>query len=251
MWEAVERSRNQFDTEYLEKIAELVDKLGAAGIYTLIDMHQDAFARLSCGEGFPDFYAKQAAEKPYCINRFIDWFLSPLYDSLGFCQNMDSFGYSQDENGNPEITDCISKPFWKYYLTQQSIDGFEAFYKNDFDLQTKFLKYWDVVSRKFANNPFVVGYDPLNEPFFGNPFRDPLNAMPGYFDKHVLEPLFTLVNEQYETNDPTYINWFEPVQEPDVLGVLGGLVFHVGYEKPPGGEINSNHHVLNDHLYCC
>ena len=93
MWEAVERSWNKFDTDYLEKIAELVDKLGASGIYTLIDMHQDAFARLSCGEGFPDFYAKEAAEKPYCINRFIDWFLSPLYNSLGFCQNMDSFGY--------------------------------------------------------------------------------------------------------------------------------------------------------------
>ena len=45
--------------------------------------------------------------------------------------------------------------------------------------------------------------------------------------------------------------WFEPVQEPDVLGVLGGLVFHVGFEKPPGGDIGSNRHVLNDHTYCC
>ena len=78
-------------------------------------------------------------------------------------------------------------------------------------MKNKFLDYWDVVSTKFASNPFIIGYDPLNEPFFGNPFRDPLNAMPGYFDKHVLAPLFTLVNERYETNDPTYINWFEPV----------------------------------------
>ena len=45
--------------------------------------------------------------------------------------------------------------------------------------------------------------------------------------------------------------WFEPFPFPDELGVLGGQVFHVGYQKPPGGEIGSNVHVLNDHTYCC
>ena len=45
--------------------------------------------------------------------------------------------------------------------------------------------------------------------------------------------------------------WFEPVQETDVLGVLGGLVFNVGFQTPPGGEIGSSRHVLNDHVYCC
>lgn len=31
----------------------------------------------------------------------------------------------------------------------------------------------------------------------------------------------------------------------------GGFVAPVGFEKPPGGEIGSAHHVLNDHTYCC
>ena len=110
MWEAVERVQGQYDTEYLQKVAQLIDKLGNAGIYTLVDMHQNAFARISCGEGFPNFYAKQAAKKPYCINRFVDWFLSPIYSSFGFCQDMSSFDYSLDSDGNPEIADCITKP---------------------------------------------------------------------------------------------------------------------------------------------
>lgn len=28
-------------------------------------------------------------------------------------------------------------------------------------------------------------------------------------------------------------------------------VWPLGFSKPPGGEIGSKHHVLNDHTYCC
>lgn len=57
MWEAVEKAPNQFDTVYLQEIDDLVSKLGAAGIYVLIDAHQDVLARLACGEGMPNFRA--------------------------------------------------------------------------------------------------------------------------------------------------------------------------------------------------
>lgn len=45
--------------------------------------------------------------------------------------------------------------------------------------------------------------------------------------------------------------WFEPATFPDVQGVAGGYIFDVGFETPPGGEIGSPYHVLNDHTYCC
>jgi hypothetical protein len=32
--------------------------LGEFGIYTMVDAHQDVMARIACGEGIPDFYAK-------------------------------------------------------------------------------------------------------------------------------------------------------------------------------------------------
>ena len=39
---------------------------------------------------------------------------------------------------------------------------------------------------------------------------------------------------------------------PDTLPITSkGLVFNLGFEKPPGGELNSKNHVLNDHTYCC
>ena len=85
MWEAVERSEGVYDDAYLEKVEALINKLGEAGIYTLVDAHQDVFARSICGEGVPDFYAKRVTEDPVCISKFWDTILSPLYKAVGVC----------------------------------------------------------------------------------------------------------------------------------------------------------------------
>jgi hypothetical protein len=37
----------------------LVNRMGSYGIYTMIDAHQDVMARMICGEGIPDFYARE------------------------------------------------------------------------------------------------------------------------------------------------------------------------------------------------
>ena len=39
MWEAVERTEGQYDDAYLDKVETLINKLGEAGIYTLVDAH--------------------------------------------------------------------------------------------------------------------------------------------------------------------------------------------------------------------
>ena len=39
MWEAVERSEGVYDDDYLDKVEALINKLGKAGIYTLVDAH--------------------------------------------------------------------------------------------------------------------------------------------------------------------------------------------------------------------
>jgi hypothetical protein len=45
---------------------------------------------------------------------------------------------------------------------------------------------------------------------------------------------------------------FEPGQFPDMLGLgTEAVVWDLGFETPPGGQIGSANHVLNDHTYCC
>merc|ERR1719454_1839232 len=94
MWEGVEREPGVYDMDYLQKVDELITKLGEAGIYTLVDAHQDVFARVICGEGVPDFYAKEVIGRhPSCINRLVDHKLKPYYEKLGVCFGMDDLGY--------------------------------------------------------------------------------------------------------------------------------------------------------------
>lgn len=118
MWEGVERTENVYDEVYLDRIEALINKMGQAGIYTLVDAHQDAFARASCGEGVPDFYAKMADKHPHCISLLADKVLAPIYNKLGVCADMRDFGYQQDENGDYLISDCLKRGFWEYYSTK-------------------------------------------------------------------------------------------------------------------------------------
>jgi len=122
MWEAVERQPGVFDMEYLVKVNDLITKLGEAGIYTLVDAHQDVFARMMCGEGVPDFYAKEAVgEHPACINYILDQFLEPYYMKYNVCVDMEKYGYSKDENGDFLVSDCQKRNFAIYYTSPQSV----------------------------------------------------------------------------------------------------------------------------------
>jgi hypothetical protein len=84
-----------------------------------------------CGEGFPDFYAKEAVGHfPSCINYLVDMKLQPIYDKLGFCINMNDYGYRKDENDDFLIEDCQTKFFVTYYTSPQSMTAFDALYSN-------------------------------------------------------------------------------------------------------------------------
>jgi endoglycosylceramidase len=160
MWEAVERKPGHYDDDYLNKVEALINGLGKAGIYTLVDAHQDVLARSFCGEGIPDFYAKEAigeidgyeGDQSVCISPGIDAQLTDLYEELNFCKSMKSRGYRLDENRDPLIEDCQTENFPNYYNTPEAITAFTALYHNSENLQSKFIDSWDVVSKKFASN---------------------------------------------------------------------------------------------------
>lgn len=80
------------------------------------------------------------------------------------------------------IPECQTEKFPNYYNTPEAITAFEALYQNTDGIQDKFINFWDLTSAKFANNPYVVGFDPINEPYPGNYFRNPKLLFPGYVD---------------------------------------------------------------------
>lgn len=71
MWEAVERAPGVYNETYLDEVEKLINKLGAKGIWTLVDGHQDVISKRVCGEGMPTFYANDLPRT--CDGGTIPW----------------------------------------------------------------------------------------------------------------------------------------------------------------------------------
>jgi hypothetical protein len=107
MWEAVETTPGVFNETYVDEINSLITRLGEKGIYTLVDAHQDVLARTICGEGMPNWYAKQIISKgTYCVDKHLDWLIKPIAQLFGVCKSMESYGMKKDSDGNPLTSEC-------------------------------------------------------------------------------------------------------------------------------------------------
>ena len=122
---------HQFDASvaqaYLAHIEQTVDLLGQYHIYTILDMHQDIYSSVFGGEGAPPWAV--------CTNGL------PVVHAPGRWSNT--------------------------YRTDALAAAFENFWQNDVtgDLQGEFDRAWATVASYFRSNQWVVGYDPINEPF--------------------------------------------------------------------------------------
>ena len=155
-----------------------------------------------------------------------------------------------DPEGNPLIEDCLNRSFVSYYATPEAADGFQRIYENLYDYQDRFADFWNVTSKFFADNPYVVGYDMINEPLAANMVTQPWTAIPGVNDIVNLQRMYKRIHEVIRTNDQNKTLFFEPIQG-DLLPILGGMVFPIGFNDTPGGVEYNDRQILNDHSYCC
>jgi hypothetical protein len=89
-------------------------------------------AREICGEGIPNFYAKEITDKgSYCISKYEDLLMTPLFKIAGICKSIrKDYGYKFDDNGDPLISDCQKHIFGMYYTSPESFTVFRALYTN-------------------------------------------------------------------------------------------------------------------------
>lgn len=244
LWEAVETSPGVYNTTYLKQVETLVNSLGEAGIYTMIDSHQDLLTRALCGEGMPTFLVQDLSH--HCDSHI----LSSLFWLIGMCRSEDSLHLPKDSNGNPLLSACVQHSFYKLYLSPETNSLFSQLYHNVNGLQDKFLAYWDQVHSQFASNPYILGYDLLNEPWPGNFYANPGLLIPGHLDRDFLQPMYSRIADLMRNRTENATMLFEPAQFGDVLSMLGGITFETGFTAPPGTS-NVGNALLNDHTYCC
>ena len=112
---------------YLAKVKKTVDLLGKYHIYTLLDMHEDVYSSEFGGEGAP----------PWAV-------CSDSYP-IGTLPGRWSNTYN-----DPALRTAV-----------------QHFWTNDVvgDLQGEYDHVWQTVAHYFSGNPWIAGYDPINEPF--------------------------------------------------------------------------------------
>lgn len=112
---------------YLQHLHATVNLLARYHIYTLLDMHQDVYNQAFDGEGAPDWAV--------CTNN-----VAPSDPPGRWSRN---------------------------YATAGADIAYGHFWNNDVvgNLQGNYDRVWAAVAASFRNDPWVVGYDPFNEPF--------------------------------------------------------------------------------------
>jgi endoglycosylceramidase len=140
IYKAVEPQPGVYDDAYLQRIENTVDILGRHGIVSLIDFHQDLYNERFQGEGWPDWAVQDDG--------------LPAEPKAGFPGN---------------------------YLGMPALQrAFDHFWANDpgpggVGLQDRYAAAWRHVAARFADNPGVLGYDLLNEPWPGTAWQQCAN----------------------------------------------------------------------------
>ncbi|WP_420030208.1 glycoside hydrolase family 5 protein [Rhodococcus maanshanensis] len=146
-WSALEPTPGAFDMAYVARIREAVNDAKDHGIYTVLDMHQDAWGK---AVGTPPGEACPAPLKPG-----IGWDGAPAWATITDGWSTCTLG------GIRETSPAVARSFQNFYDDTQGIQG-------------HLVNTWARLAAEFKDDPAVVGYDLLNEPNPG--LRDPITA---------------------------------------------------------------------------
>ena len=168
-WEAVEHAGpGIYDTAYLDYFTRICELAGEYGQYVFIDFHQDAWSRMSGGDGAPgwtfdavglDFTKFHAAGAAHVMQYKYDYSSDERrqehnYPTMTWGQNYRMPGnaimWTLFFGGNTFVPDFL-------------IEGEPA---QDY-LQGRYLRAMQEVAKRVKHMPHVMGFDTLNEPSTG------------------------------------------------------------------------------------
>jgi endoglycosylceramidase len=142
-WSVLEPQRGQFNSTYLDHIAQIVDWARDLRMYVIVDMHQNAYSHyVGAGDSTVDLTSDSGAPQWATIT---DGFPSHVY--------------SQKRELNPAVFEAANN-FWY----------------NRSGIQDEYIAALAFVAKRFRDNPVVLGYGVYNEPWLG------WNLPPGFED---------------------------------------------------------------------
>ena len=140
-WSRVEPERGEIDQAYLDEVDAHVTAAADHGIYTVIDMHQDAYSAFIATEDEAECTGDARPGKGW--DGAPGW--ATITDGLSTC-------VTGDRNSAPAV-----------------VAAWNHFYDDTDGIRQHFVDAWGAVAERFAGRPEVAGYDLLNEPEVSRP----------------------------------------------------------------------------------
>jgi endoglycosylceramidase len=156
-WSRLEPTKGTVDPGYLALIHATVDAAAARGIYSVIDMHQDAWGKYIA--------SPPAVVCPSGLHPAIGWDGAPQWATI-----TDGAGTCND--GTRENSEAV-RTAW------------DSFYSNRDGIRTELVHTWHAVAQSFAGDPAVAGYDLLNEPDEGHDVAASMAGLTTYYQQAI------------------------------------------------------------------
>lgn len=248
-WHLYETAPGVWNETYLERVADLVKRVGERDMLVFLDMHQDSWSPLYCdGHGIPWFYATPSNDSVYWApsgNLTFPWPIAePAYSDPPDCY---------DEAGHwCHVSDCsnVSSSIFSWagtYATAALSSGAQRLYSDE-TVTRAFLEFWTRVAKRFRQpdvSPHILAYELINEPWLGDIYANVSLLIPGEADRTNLQPFYDTVSESLRETDPDTILFFEPATGGNILDAPP-----TGLSHPPGGMQHAGKSALSYHIYC-
>ncbi|HWM74954.1 MAG TPA: cellulase family glycosylhydrolase [Nocardioides sp.] len=175
LWAGLTPDRpGQADRSYLRKWQRVMDLLAGQKIWMQLDAHQDQWHETYGGEGVPDWAMRRPA--PY------------------------------------HLLPVVTAPFPLGYWTPETSTVFDEFWANKHGLLDGWVGAWRVAARRWKHQPYLMGYDLINEPWMGLEWPTCLsNGCRGSYRRE-LQPALERATRAIRRIDRRNIVWWEPQQ---------------------------------------
>jgi endoglycosylceramidase len=187
IYSAVEPEPGVLSAAYVGSIARTVATLAAQGIYSLLDFHQDQMSVGFGGEGWPAWAVET--------------------DGLPVKKFVFPFGYTGSS--------ALNAAFDNVWADRPGPGGIS--------LQQRYAEAWRYVAVRFARDPWVLGYDLINEPW---PAKGS-DAQLGAFYRRVISAIRSVDRRHLIFYEPYVLfDYGEPTTLPDLGDAHLGMSFH-------------------------
>lgn len=192
------------DATYRDRWQRVMDLLAQRGIWMQLDMHQDQWHETYGGEGVPDWAVHRPAP-------------------LGLL-------------GLPPL----NAPFPIGYWTPENSRVFDEFWANRHQGLDHWAAAWQIVAGWWKEQPYLMGYDLMNEPWMGLEWSSCLTTGCEASIRTELQPAYEKLTRAIRQVDARNIVWWEPQQ------LAGGQPVGT-YLRPMEGETQLGY---SWHNYC-